>query len=68
LSHHARYLQGTTHFLLTHIQSDTDLLGPHVEPTEARKLLEHLSETVGVVRALGKEVEELRTTAEKVKL
>ncbi len=66
LSCHAKYIQGTTHFLLTHIQSNPDLLGPHMEPIEAKKLTSKLSESVGAVQRLRREVTELQMVAESV--
>lgn len=66
LSCHAQYIQGTTHFLLTHIRSSPDLLGPHVEPNEAKKLTGKLSEAVGAVRELAREMAELRMITERV--
>ena len=68
LSCHAKYIQGTAHFLLTHIRSNPDLLGPHVEPTEAKKLTSSLSEAVVAVQSLQREVTELRMVAESVSL
>ena len=66
LSCHAQYIQGTAHFLLTHIRSNPDLLGPHVEPSEAKKLTSKLSSAVGAVQRLGREMAELQVVAESV--
>ena len=68
LSCHAGYLRGSAHFLLTHIRSDQDLLGPHVEPEEARKLGQKLSEAVRAARELEGELKELQTLARKVSI
>lgn len=66
LSCHAGYLRGSAHFLLTHIRSDEDLLGPHVEPDEAKKLSQRLSEAVSAARELEGELQQLQTLARNV--
>ena len=59
LARHTQYLQGSAHFLLTHVKSDPDILGSHVEPSEAKKVFKGLTEMMGSLKNLQKEVNEL---------
>lgn len=68
LSSHAHYLKGSTHFLLTHVRSNADLLGPHMEVHEAKKLSKTLSSVVEAVGVLQREMDLLQTLAVKVQM
>ncbi len=68
LARHALYLRGSAHFVLTHLKSDLDLLGPHVESEEVRKLSSGLGEVVEATRTLRSEVEELKALALEVRV
>ena len=56
LTRHSTYIKATTTYLLSHVRTNVDMIGPHLLPNEIERLNSDLSEAVAAVSSLQDEV------------
>ena len=67
LARHSAYIKGTTSYLLAHVRTNVDMIGPHPLPIEIDRLNSDLSGTVSAVSSLQEEVLILQTEINAVR-
>ena len=68
LARHSAYIKGTTSFLLSHVRTNVDMIGPHLLPNEIDRLNSDLSGAVSAVSSLQEQVLTLQTEINAVSL
>ena len=66
LARHSAYIKGTASYLLSHVRTNRDMIGPHLLPNEIDRLNSDLSSAVSAVSSLREEVLTLQTEVNAV--
>ena len=66
LARHSSYIKATTSYLLAHVRTDADMIGPHLLSDDIEKLNSDLSGAVTAVSSLHDEVLSLEIEVQRV--
>jgi len=66
LSRHVNYLQGSAHFILTHLEADPTIVSPHMEPKELSMLQSSLGAASVASQQLMGEINKIKSKISQV--